>query len=144
MTFSGRQHLLEDDLLWKTTFVGRRPIVEDYLRWKTTFSGRLPSVDLCMLPTLLCGILSWRSEKGLPSFKLKIRKSFFFEFELWEVQVFKLCVLLFCLYWIPGGWVLWYNAHPIYCCKVLDTLNQGRVYMTLIKCCSIYKAQFKR
>ena len=37
----GRQPLVEDNLLWKTTFGGRQPLVEDDLLWKTTFGGSL-------------------------------------------------------------------------------------------------------
>ena len=37
--------------------VARHPLVEDDLRWKMTFSGGRPSLDPCMLPTPLCGIL---------------------------------------------------------------------------------------
>ena len=46
MTFSGRQPLVEDDLLWKNDLPFEDDLLwEDDLRWKTAFGGRRPSVD---------------------------------------------------------------------------------------------------
>ena len=39
-TLDGRWHLMEDDHWWKMTFDGRWHLMEDDLRWKTTFDGR--------------------------------------------------------------------------------------------------------
>ena len=50
---SGRQPLVEDDLMWKTTFSGRQPSVKDNFQCKMTLGGRGPSVedDLCWKTT---------------------------------------------------------------------------------------------
>ena len=62
MTFDGRQHLMEDNILWKTTFDGKQPFMEENLRWRMTFDGRQPLMEdnLKWKTLLMKDVFGWK------------------------------------------------------------------------------------